>query len=83
MKNLPQISNGEFEVMDVIWKHAPINTNEIVEILSKRKILQFCKLRFRQFIFVQVAGHHLTYRSVKKAIYKIVLLQCKIHGIQP
>ena len=38
MKNLPQISNGEFEVMDVIWKHAPINTNEIVEILSKRKI---------------------------------------------
>ena len=24
--------------MDVIWKHAPINTNEIVEILSKRKI---------------------------------------------
>ena len=38
MHNLPQISNGEFEVMDVIWKHAPINTNEIVEILSKRKI---------------------------------------------
>ena len=38
MKNLPQISNGEFEVMDVIWKHSPINTNEIVEILSKRKI---------------------------------------------
>ena len=38
MKNLPQISNGEFEGMDVIWKHAPINTNEIVEILSKRKI---------------------------------------------
>lgn len=38
MKYLPQISNGEFEVMDVIWKHAPINTNEIVEILSKRKI---------------------------------------------
>ena len=36
MHNLPQISNGE--VMDVIWKHAPINTNEIVEILSKRKI---------------------------------------------
>ena len=38
MHNLPQISNGEVEVMDVIWKHAPINTNEIVEILSKRKI---------------------------------------------
>lgn len=38
MHNLPQISNGEFEVMDVIWNHAPINTNEIVEILSKRKI---------------------------------------------
>ena len=38
MHNLPQISNGEFEVMDVIWKHAPINTNEIGEIMSKRKI---------------------------------------------
>lgn len=29
MKNLPQISEAEFEVMKVIWKYAPISTNEI------------------------------------------------------
>ena len=35
MKTLPQISEAEFEVMKIIWKHAPINTNEITEMLSK------------------------------------------------
>ena len=35
MKSLPQISEAEFEVMKIIWKHAPINTNEITEMLSK------------------------------------------------
>ena len=35
MKALPQISEAEFEVMKVIWKHAPINTNEITEQLTK------------------------------------------------
>lgn len=31
MKSLPQISEAEFEVLKIIWKHAPINTNEITE----------------------------------------------------
>ena len=31
MKNLPQISEAEFEVMKIVWKYAPINTNEITE----------------------------------------------------
>ena len=31
MKHLPQISEAEFEVMKIVWKHAPINTNEITE----------------------------------------------------
>ena len=31
MSNLPQISEAEFEVMKVVWKHAPINTNEITD----------------------------------------------------
>ena len=35
MKTLPQISEAEFEVMKVIWKHAPINTNEITDKLTK------------------------------------------------
>lgn len=35
MKALPQISEAEFEVMKVVWKHAPISTNEITEKLTK------------------------------------------------
>ncbi len=31
LKSLPQISEAEFEVMKIIWKYAPINTNEITE----------------------------------------------------
>ena len=35
MSPLPQISEAEFEVMKVIWKYAPINTNEVTEHLIK------------------------------------------------
>jgi BlaI family penicillinase repressor len=35
MKRLPQISEAEFEVMKIIWKHAPISTNEITEKLVR------------------------------------------------
>lgn len=35
MKALPQISEAEYEVMKVIWKHAPISTNEITDKLTK------------------------------------------------
>ena len=35
MSALPQISEAEFEVMKVVWKSAPINTNEITEQLLK------------------------------------------------
>lgn len=31
MKALPQISEAEFEVMKIVWKYAPISTNEITE----------------------------------------------------
>ena len=37
MGQLPQISDAEFEVMDVIWKYAPISTNEITDHLAKTK----------------------------------------------
>lgn len=37
MGELPQISDAEFEVMDVIWKYAPISTNEITDRLTKTK----------------------------------------------
>lgn len=35
MKSLPQISESEFEVMRVIWKYAPISTNEVTEKLTQ------------------------------------------------
>ena len=31
MSDLPQISETEFEVMKIVWKHAPISTNEITD----------------------------------------------------
>lgn len=31
MGNLPQISEAEFEVMKIVWRYAPISTNEITE----------------------------------------------------
>ena len=35
MGNLPQISEAEYEVMKIVWKYAPISTNEITEKLLK------------------------------------------------
>ena len=38
MNSLPQISEAEYEIMKVIWEYAPVNTKEIVDIVSKSKI---------------------------------------------
>lgn len=35
MTALPQISEAEYEIMKVVWKYAPISTNEITEKLIK------------------------------------------------
>ena len=35
MSKLPQISEAVFEVMKVIWKYAPISTNEVTEKLTQ------------------------------------------------
>jgi len=35
MSALPQITEAEFEVMKIVWKYAPISTNEITEKLTK------------------------------------------------
>ncbi len=35
MKPLPQISEAEYEVMKIVWKYAPISTNEITEKLLR------------------------------------------------
>ena len=31
MSDLPQISEAEFEVMKIVWKYAPISTNDITD----------------------------------------------------
>ncbi|PXV90228.1 BlaI family penicillinase repressor [Lachnotalea glycerini] len=36
MKDLPQISEAEFEVMKIVWNYAPISTNEITNYLTKQ-----------------------------------------------
>ncbi len=38
MRTLPQISEAEFEVMKIVWKFAPVNTNEITEQLLKTTV---------------------------------------------
>ena len=38
MTALPQISEAEYEVMKVVWKYAPVNTNEITEKLLKTTV---------------------------------------------
>lgn len=35
MTKLPQISEAEFEVMKIVWKYAPVSTNELTEKLTK------------------------------------------------
>lgn len=35
MNHLPQISEAEYEVMKVLWKYAPVSTNEVTNTLTK------------------------------------------------
>ncbi len=35
MKTLPQISEAEYEVMKIVWKYAPVSTNDITDRLVK------------------------------------------------
>ncbi|MFD2209690.1 BlaI/MecI/CopY family transcriptional regulator [Virgibacillus halophilus] len=35
MKEMPQISEAEYEVMKVVWKHEPLSTPEVVDKVSQ------------------------------------------------
>jgi len=35
MSNALKITDAEFEVMNIIWDHAPMTSSEVIEILSK------------------------------------------------
>ena len=34
MNDMPKISEAEYEIMKVVWKNAPISTNEVVELFE-------------------------------------------------
>lgn len=36
MKSIPKISEAEFEIMKIVWKYSPINTNDVVEKLADK-----------------------------------------------
>ena len=36
VEKMPPISEAEFEVMKVVWEYAPVNTNEVIERLTKK-----------------------------------------------
>ncbi len=35
MKNVPGISDAEWEVMKFVWAHAPVTTNDVVDALTR------------------------------------------------
>ena len=35
MKALPQISEAEFQVMKIVWEHAPVSANQVTEYLTR------------------------------------------------
>ena len=50
MHALPHISEAEFEVMKIVWKFAPINTNEIIKRLVTKGALTYEK-QGRVFVY--------------------------------
>ncbi|QZY53990.1 BlaI/MecI/CopY family transcriptional regulator [Crassaminicella profunda] len=36
MKNIPKISESEFEIMKLLWKNNPLTSNEIIDVLSEK-----------------------------------------------
>lgn len=37
MKDMPKISEAEWEIMKIIWRKAPVTSDEIIESLSSKK----------------------------------------------
>ena len=63
MSNLPQISEAEFEVMKIVWKYAPISTNEITEKLTQ--ISRWSPKTIQTLIKRLVSKKALTYEKTK------------------
>ena len=67
MSNLPQISEAEFEVMKIVWKYAPISTNEITEKLTQ--ISSWSPKTIQTLIKRLVSKKALTYENKPGFVY--------------
>lgn len=67
MSKLPQISEAEFEVMKVIWKYAPISTNEVTEKLTQTT--DWSPKTIQTMLKRLVTKKALTYEKQSKSLY--------------
>lgn len=68
MNTFPQISEAEYKVMEIVWSHAPISTNEVVDLLLpittwKPKTIQTLlkRLTQKEAITYERIGHSFVY----------------------
>lgn len=75
MKALPQISEAEFEVMKIIWKHAPISTNEITDKLTQTT--KWCPKTIQTLIKRLVTKGALSYEKQSRVFVYTPLIEEK------
>ncbi|MDE6054471.1 MAG: BlaI/MecI/CopY family transcriptional regulator [Lachnospiraceae bacterium] len=73
MKPLPQISEAEYEVMRIIWKYAPISTNEIVEKLVA--VTSWNPKTIQTLIKRLVTKHAITYEKESRMFVYLPLVE--------
>lgn len=75
MKSLPQISEAEFEVMKILWKYAPMNTNQVIEQL--RPITDWSPKTIQTLLKRLVTKGALTYEKQSRIFVYTPLVQEK------
>ena len=80
MNPLPQISEAEFEVMKIVWKYAPVSTNEVTEKLTQTtnwnpKTIQTMlkRLAAKKAITYEKQGRVFVYPAEKQFLPKTLL----------
>lgn len=75
MKSLPQISEAEFEVMKILWRYAPMNTNQVIEQL--RPITNWSPKTIQTLLKRLVTKGALTYEKQSRIFVYTPLVQEK------
>jgi len=74
MKNMPRISEAEWEIMKIIWKENPITSEEILEALSGKK--DWTVQTVKTFLNRLVNKHAIGYtKSGRNYMYTPVILE--------